>query len=347
LKLKANEVARILKSPDAKIQIFLIYGEDTGLVRERAEAVSSRLVPDLDDPFAVTRLTEEDIKADPAGLADALAALSLTGGDRLVRLRLNGDNATAAQVVTAVDKGELTAEARMVIETGSLRPTSKLRKAAEAAKLAVAAPCYADGARDILSLAEAAFSEEGLTLTPDARAILAPYLEGDRALARSEIEKLILYKGFADQRGGEPGVIEAADIAAVSAVGSEAALDAILEPALGGDPAKTDLSYARALAAGANPVGVLRMLQRRIDQLDAFHTSGGDAGALARTGAPRFGPAADAFRRSSRLWTGRRLVQARRLAFEAERAVKRSGAPAEAIVGHLLQRLSRVGASNR
>jgi DNA polymerase-3 subunit delta len=347
LKLKANEVARALSAPDAAIQVFLIYGEDTGLVRERAESVSAKLVPDLEDPFAVTRLTEDDIKADPATLADSLAALSLTGGDRLVRLRLSGDNAAAAEVVTSIDTGTLTAEARLVIETGALRPTSKLRKAAEAGKRALAAPCYADGARDALALAEAAFDEEGLSLSPDARAMLAPYLEGDRALARSEIEKLILYKGLAEQRGGEPAVIDASDIAAVSAVGSEAALDAVLEPALGGDPVKTDLSYARALAAGANPVGVLRMLQRRIDQLDVFHSAGGDAGALARTGAPRFGPAADAFRKSARLWTGRRLIQARRLAFDAERSVKRSGAPAEAIVGHLLQRLSRVGASKR
>jgi DNA polymerase-3 subunit delta len=123
-------------------------------------------------------------------------------------------------------------------------------------------------------MADAAFREEGLSLTPDARAILAPYLEGDRALARAEIEKLILYKGLADQRGGEPAMIEAADIAAVSAVGSEAALDAILEPGASAViPARTDLSYARALAAGANPVGVLRMLQRRIDQLEMCSTA--------------------------------------------------------------------------
>ncbi len=347
MKLKANEVARALKSPDPKIQIFLIYGEDTGLIRERAEQVSKAIIPDLDDPFAVTRLTDEDVKSDPASLSDALAALSMTGGDRLVRLRLSGDNATAADVIKVVDSGDMVVEARLVIETGSLRPTSKLRKAAEAAKIAIAAPCYADGARDVLALAETAFAEENLTLTPDARAMLAPYLEGDRALARAEIDKLILYKGLAHQREGEPTQIDAQDIAAVSAVGSEAALDAILEPAMGGQPAKADLAYSRALSAGANPVGVLRMLQRRIDQLDVFHTSGGDAGAMARTGVPRFGPAAEAFKKSARLWTGRRLGQARRLAFEAERDVKRSGAPAEAIVGHLLQRLSRVGASGR
>lgn len=347
MKLKAHEVDRALKSPDPTTQIFLIYGDDTGLVRERAETLAKQIVPDLEDPFAVTRLTEEDIKADPAALADSLAALSLTGGDRLVRVRLSGDNAGLAQAIIDVDAGQLIAEARLIIESGVLRPTSKLRKAAETAKCALAAPCFADNARDAIALAEAAFAVENIELSSEGRAMLAPYLEGDRALARSEIEKLILYKGTADQRGGEPAVVEAADIAAVSAVGSEAALDAVLEPALGGDPAKLDLAYGRALASGANPVGMLRMLQRRIDQLDVFHASGGDAGALARTGAPRFGPAADAFKKSARIWSGRRLGQARRLTFEAERSVKRSGAPAESIVAQLLQRLARAGASKR
>lgn len=347
MKLKAHEVDRALKSPDAATRIFLIYGDDTGLVRERAQRLAERLVPDLDDPFAVTRLTEEDIKSDPAALADALAALSLTGGDRLVRVRLSGDNAPVADAIKAVEDGGLIAEARLIVESGMLRPSSKLRKAAEAGPHALAAPCFADSARDALSLAEAAFEAEQLALAPDARAVLAPYLEGDRALARAEIEKLILYKGTAEQRGGAQDTIEAADIAAISAVGAEAALDSILEPAMGGDPRGMDAALTRALAAGANPVGVLRMLQRRIDQIDTYHASGGDASALARTGAPRFGPAADAFKRSARIWSGRRLDQARRLAFEAERSVKRSGAPAEGIVGQLLQRLARVGASNR
>jgi hypothetical protein len=50
LKLKANEVERVLKSPDAKIRTFLIYGEDTGLVRERAQGGVRLDCPDLDDP---------------------------------------------------------------------------------------------------------------------------------------------------------------------------------------------------------------------------------------------------------------------------------------------------------
>ncbi|MFP4519359.1 MAG: DNA polymerase III subunit delta [Oceanicaulis sp.] len=347
MKVSAREAERAVSRPSPGARIFLIYGPDSGLVRERATMLAKNLVPDPDDPFAVTRLTEDDLKSDPASLPDALAALSLTGADRLVRVRIPGDMASLGAMIAEIDSGGLATEARLIIEAGDLKKGSKLRKAAEDAATALAIACYADGARDLLALAEAQLAEEGLSLAPDARAMLAPYLEGDRALARGEVEKLILYKGLSHQRGGEPAAVERADIAAISAAGADAALDQILEPALAGDPARADSAYARAMAAGTNPVAVLRVLQRRIDQIDTFHAGGGDAGALARAGAPRFGPPADAFKRAARNFTGRRLDHARRLAFDAERAVKRSGAPAEAIVGELILRLARAGPSRR
>jgi DNA polymerase-3 subunit delta len=347
VKVKTRDAERALSRPSQDTRIYLIYGPDGGLVRERAQTLAKALVPDPEDPFAVTRLTEDDLKSDPAALADALAALSLTGADRLVRVRIGGDLAALGALIGEVEAGDQPIEAKLVIEAGDLKKTSKLRKAAEDGASCLAVPCYADETRDLLALAEAQLAEEGLALAPDARAMLAPYLEGDRALARSEVEKLILYKGLADQRGGEPARIERADITAISAAGSEAALDQILEPALGGDPARADSAYARAVGAGTSPVAVLRVLQRRIDQLDMFHAGGGDMGALARAGAPRFGPPADAFKRAAKNFSGRRLDHARRLAFDAERAVKRSGAPAEAIVGELILRLARASALRR
>jgi DNA polymerase-3 subunit delta len=347
LKLKARDVDRALARPGPEIQAFVIFGPDSGLVRERADALAWTLVKDPDDPFTVTRLTEEDLKSDPAALADAMAAMSLMGEAPLVRVRLSGDMAAVGAFLSELEAGDAAAEARLIVEAGDLKKSSKLRKAAEDGAKFLAVPCYADDARDLIRIAEDMLAAEGLSLAPDARAMLAPYLEGDRALARAEVEKLILYKGLAAQREGGEAQVERADIAAVSVAGAEAALDQILEPAFGGDPAAADRAYGRALASGTSPVAVLRVLQRRLDQFEIFHAGGGDAGALARAGAPRYGPPADAFKRSARAWRGRRLDQARRLAFDAERAVKRSGSPAEALVGALLLRLARAAAGSR
>lgn len=347
MKLKPRDVDRSLQRPDPSIQAFVIFGPDSGLVRERADRLAKVLVRDPDDPFTVTRLTEDDIKSDPAALADAMAAMSLMGEPPLVRVRLSGDLAQVGGYLADLAKGDTPVEARLIIEAGDLKKGSKLRKTAEDSPRIAAAACYADDPRDLIRLADEMFAAEQLTLAPDARAMLAPFLEGDRALARGEVEKLILYKGLANQRNGEAGVIDRTDIAAVSAAGADAAMDQILEPTFNGDPAGADRAYARAVAGGVSAVGVLRVLQRRIDQFDIYHSGGGDASALARAGAPRFGPPADAFKRGATAWRGRRLDQARRLAFDTERAVKRSGAPAEALVGALLLRLARATAQKR
>ena len=347
MKVKPRDIDRTLQSPPGAIQVFLLFGPEGGLVRERGETLARSLVPDPDDPFAVSRLSEEDIKSDPAALADAMSALSLTGGGRLVRLRLSGDSPAAAAWLKDFEAGAAPAEARLVIEAGDLKKGSRLRKLAEEGKRAAAIACYAESGGDILAFADQLLDEENLPLAPEARAVFAPLIEGNRRLARAEIEKLILYHGTAQQRGGEPGVITREDIAEVCAAGGEAALDQVVDPALLGDPVSADRGYARALSAGLSPVGVLRALQRKIDQIDVAASAGGDPGALARAGVPRYGPPADLFRQQSRLWTGRRLDHARKLAFDAERAVKRSGAPVEAIVGELLIRIARGAQSAR
>lgn len=347
MKLKARDVDRALSKPDPSIVAFVIFGPDSGLVRERGERLARVLTPDPDDPFTVTRFSEEDLKADPVALADAMASLSLMGQPPLVRVRLSGDLSSVGGFLADLESGQVETEARLIVEAGDLKKTSKLRKTAEDGARCLAAPCYADEARDLIQLADDMFAEHDLRLAPDARAMLAPFLEGDRALARGEIEKLILFKGLKGQRDTGADVVERADITAISAAGAEAALDQIVDPTFGGDPIAADRAYARALSSGLSPVAILRVLQRRIDQIDVFHSSGGDAGALARAGAPRFGRPADAFKRGARAWRGRRLDQARSLAFEAERAVKRSGAPVEALVGSLVLRLARAASGSR
>ncbi|WP_019960436.1 DNA polymerase III subunit delta [Woodsholea maritima] len=339
-KLRAQDIPARIKNPDPKTKIYLIYGPDLGLVRERATELCHHLVSDIDDPFSVSRLSEEDIKADPAALPDAMAALSMMGTARLVRLRLHGDSAPVASFISEVEAGTAPVEASLVIESGDLKKTAKLRKIVEDGKISLVLPCYAESLRDLLKLAEDHFKAEGLSLDPDARQALGPVLEGDHRLALGEIEKLILYKGLASQRSG-PDTITRADIAAVSAIGAEAALDQALEPALLGQLAKADRGYARAIEAGISPVAILRVLQRKIDQFAIFHDQGGNDMALTKAGAPRFGPPADQFRQAATRWKGRRLDHARHLAFEAERDIKRSGAPAEALVGALLIRLAR------
>ncbi len=341
VKPSGGSVDRLLKSPPPDMRVFLIFGPDSGLVRERAQALALAITGDVDDPFNVTRLSDEDIKADAAALADAMAAMSLMGGERLVRVRLSADNASVARWISDFEAGDMAAEGRLIVEAGNLTKASKLRKAAEDGKKSAAIACYEDNARDLVALAEESFRAAGLSLSSDARQTLAGILEGNRELARSEIEKLLLYKGF---DGGE---VTLEDLAAISTESADAALDKIVDAALCGELGEADLQYQRALESGTSPVAIVRALQRKIDQIERYHQLGGDQAALARSGAPRFGPPAQRFQAAARAWSRQRIARARDIAFETERAIKRSGSPAEALAGETLLRLARAASPAR
>jgi DNA polymerase-3 subunit delta len=91
MKLAAARVTEFLRRPDPAVRAVLLYGPDAGLVRERADLLARLVCPDLQDPFRVAELGGAQLAADPARLADEVAAQSLIGGRRVVRVREAGD----------------------------------------------------------------------------------------------------------------------------------------------------------------------------------------------------------------------------------------------------------------
>ncbi|MBR9825009.1 MAG: DNA polymerase III subunit delta [Alphaproteobacteria bacterium] len=346
MKITPREADRLVENPDKQYRAYLIFGPDRGLAHERANTLVQSLLEDPNDPFALSQFSDEDLKSDPAALADAMAAMSLTGGKRVVRVRLSGETGSAPilDMVEMIEGDAGGIEATLIVESGDLTPRGKLRKTFEPARKAAAIACYADNAQSLEDLTRKLLAEEGLVIEASTWSHWLPRLEGDRALARGEIEKLILYKGLKGQRSPGDDEITLSDIESVAADHGESGLDQIIGPLFDGNVPDLDRSYARALSAGTSPVAILRAVQRRIDQFGLVHAAGGQDQALARSGAPRFGPQAAQFKRQLGFWRGRKLDAARQLAFDAERQIKRSGSPSDAIIGELMLRLAR-GAS--
>src|SRR6185437_14009910 len=82
--------------PDPALCAILIYGPDAGLVRERLNALTKSVAGAVDDPFRVVEFSADALRDDPARLSDEAAALSFTGGRRVVRVRDASD--TVAEV---------------------------------------------------------------------------------------------------------------------------------------------------------------------------------------------------------------------------------------------------------
>jgi DNA polymerase-3 subunit delta len=241
----------------------LVFGPDSGLVGERVNALINAAVDDPNDPFALARLEGEDLAAEPARLVDEAQTMPLFGGRRAVWVKAAGRN--IAPAVEALLAARI-AECRVIIEAGDLRRNAPLRALVERARNAAALPCYADSEKDRARLIDDEMRAAGLTLSPDARALLIPLLGGDRAASRSEIRKLVLYA-----RGrGQVGVD---DITAVISDASALALDDIVDAAFAGRPADLETQFAKARTAGTSAGSILFAAQRQVAQLHKWKTA--------------------------------------------------------------------------
>jgi DNA polymerase-3 subunit delta len=154
----------------------------------------------------------------------------------------------------------------VVIEAGDLRRNAPLRVLCERAKNAAALPCYADSERDLGRLIDNEMRTAGLTLAPDARALLIPLLGGDRAASRSELRKLILYAAG----NGTVGIDE---VTAVVSDASALALDDLIDAAFAGRPAELETQLAKARAAGSAVGSIFFAAQRQLAQLHKWRTA--------------------------------------------------------------------------
>ncbi|SHL27115.1 DNA polymerase III subunit delta [Bradyrhizobium lablabi] len=251
--LRGKEIDAFLARPDAGRPIILLYGPDAGLVRERADALLASAVDDPNDPFSLVRLDGDELAAEPSRLVDEAMTVPLFGGRRAIRVRA-GSRSFAGGVDTLADMP--LKDCRIVIEAGELRPESALRKACERAKTAVAIACYPDTERDLAKLIDDELRVSNLRIAPDARAVLAALLGGDRQASRNELRKLALYSH------GQ-GEVTLDDVMTVVSDASELKLDPIVDSAFAGKPDLVESEFAKAMVAGTYPGVIIMAAQRQ------------------------------------------------------------------------------------
>jgi DNA polymerase-3 subunit delta len=255
--LKAADVDRFIARPDPGRPIVLIFGPDSGLVRERAEALIKSSVDDPSDPFSLARLDGDDLAGEPRRLVEEANTVPLFGGRRAVWVKAGSRNfAPAVEALIAAAPPDC----RVVIEAGDLRRNAPLRVLCERAKNAAALPCYADAERDLVRLIDDEMREAGLAISPEARAVLVPLLGGDRLASRHEIRKLALFA-----RGKER--VELDDVMAVVADASTLALDGLVDAAFAGRTGELEVQFGKARTAGTAPGTIVSAALRQVAQL--------------------------------------------------------------------------------
>ena len=330
--LKTADIDKFLARPDPARPVVLVYGPDAGLVSERVNALIKASVDDVADPFSLVRLEAEDLSANPARLVEEAQTIPLFGGKRAVWVKAGSRN-----IVPAVEPLLALAnnDCRVVIEAGDLKRNAPLRAACERAKNAAALPCYADDERARTRLIDDEMRAAGLTLAPDARAMLVPLLGGDRAASRSEINKLALYA-----RGGTQ--VTAEDVAAVVADASALAIDEIVDAAFAGKPAELETQLGKARTAGTSLGSIFFAAQRQLAQLHKWRTAieAGENFSVDSALPPAQFRRKDAVRAALNLWTARRLVAAMAELAEAVLESRRTADLADTIAERALLSLA-------
>ncbi|MGX9966572.1 DNA polymerase III subunit delta [Roseomonas sp. F4] len=305
-KLDPKRISGFLADP-GKTRVVLLHGDDAGLARERAEALLRAVLGgDLSDPFRLAELSREEA-ARPGALAGEAAALAMTGGRRVVRLR----DATDAHATPLKDALAGAGEALLILEGGEMTARSKLRALAESAPDVMVIACWRETPEELVGTITRLLREQGVQVERPVAAWLAARLGEDRMLLRRAVEVLALH-------AGPGGTVDEATALACVAEGASADLDTALMAATAGEPLAADAALDAAFAEGANAVMVVRATLRHVQRLHEAQIAG-DSGGLRP---PVFFRHKPAFDRAVRLWPTAALEAQGAALLEAERRTK-------------------------
>lgn len=338
MKLAWKEIEPFVKKPNPKARAILVYGPDSGLVKERAVTMGKSVVADLSDPFNVADLSADVLMDDPARLADEAKAISMMGGARLIRIAGASDKLTVLLKDYLADPST---ENLVILEAGELTPRSSLRLLFEKSEAAAALPCYVDDERSVATLIRETLAAGGYSIQSDASAWFAQNIAGDRGRVRGEIEKLITYMGSQSKN------VTIDDVRAACGEAGDQSIDDLLY-AIGSGKIEVALkSYNKLIEEGVVAVTILRSLQnhfRRLHYTKSLMNAGDDVSIAMKKLQPAvFFKQEDAFKAQLRKYSDAKLMGFMNRLSQVEAQTKQTGTPVETLCSQVILSLAAQG----
>ncbi len=341
MKITPAHAERFLHDEASKHLACLLYGPDSGQVSERAAALAARIVPDVQDPFAVVEISAARLQEDTAVLADEMSAIGL-GGRRLIWLR-NMPAGLGTSIGKMLDQaGEAAASGCFVLMTaGELPTSSRLRQWCEKSAFAASIGCYAEEGQALARRGEQALAAKGFRADRDALNLMAARMGGDRGQLQQAVEKLALYAG--DQTHIS---LEMADQCLSD--GSESSLEHVAMAVARGDLLGVQDGARQALEQHLPPVAILRAVyrhMRRVQEVSHAMDTGSSADmAVKGLKPPVFFKLQRSLAEQAKRWHAKpgALDQALLTLYQTEIDCKKSGRPVELLCIRALLRVSRL-----
>jgi DNA polymerase-3 subunit delta len=328
MKLDTRQVAGFLRDP-GRCRAVLLYGEDEGLIRERARHLVKLVTGSVDDPFRVVELEREQWGA----MAAEMASISMIGGRRAIRARDVTD--AALESIRAAMK--VAGDAMLILEAPGLGK-GKLRTFMDAAPDTTTIGCYPEEGRALEDSIRSLLAEQGVSADAEAIHWLAEAASGDRSVVRGEVEKLALLAGA----GGRVD-LEMARSCGGDSAGSSA--DEGLQAAMRGDALAADAAIEGAVAEGLAGVAVVRMALNHLQRMHLARLrmqSGLSASEAVRSlRPPVYFKAVGSMTTSLGLWNEDSLLRAIEECRQVEIACKQTGSRPELLARRFMAGLGR------
>lgn len=328
MKLATGPANAYCAKPDADAAGLLLYGADTmRIALKRQQVVAALIGPSGEEEMRLTRISGSELRKDPAQLMDALKAIGFFPGPRVALVE--DVTETVGPIITDALAAWAPGDAQIVVTAGTLKPTSKLRKAFETHKQAYAAGIYDtpptrdEIERDLKAAGIDQPPQEAMHVLTDLARDLEP---GD---FRQTLEKIGLYKR------GDASPLNAEDIAACAPTSIEADVDDVLFVVGDGQAAAIGPVMQRLQAQGVNAVSLCIGAMRHFRTL---HRAATDT-----SGRPQiWGPNRDKMLAQARAWGAPKLELALTELTDTDLKLRSAGqhAPALALVERCFIRLA-------
>ncbi|MDD9912397.1 MAG: DNA polymerase III subunit delta [Alphaproteobacteria bacterium] len=250
------------KAPAALPSLVLIYGDDSGVVRQASEKLLAHTGVDLTDPFAADRLDITDIAAEPARLLESATTVPLLGGQKVIKVEgVTGD--LGAAPITALSNAvksclaEDLRDVTIIIPAPRVGKDTALARNVEKSKTAAALRCFQDSIRDLGAYIRSTLQQSGKRLEGDAQALLTENLGADRDITQRELEKLVIYVGDAE-------VITVEDVAACLADAPASNVFKLCDAVGQRDTKQVDTLLSLLLEEGEDPNMLFTMVVRHL-----------------------------------------------------------------------------------
>ena len=260
MKIAFKDTERSIEQPHL-YPAMLFYGPDEGLARERAKKVLSKLIRDPNDSFALLTLEDQQVKDNPAILIDSMSSLSLMGDAPAIYYRDATDKNTA---VIAEALKHPACKNYLIVCAGDLGSKSTLRRLFDTHKKAACIACYHDDIKSLQPYVSVFLKSHQIQADYQTIQLLCAQFGKDRAITKSELEKLVTYMG-----GDKQLTIKIID--EIAQKNDEKTLDNLCISIGDGNVTLANQLCERLFLEGNEPIALIRGINRYFQRILTVH----------------------------------------------------------------------------